>query len=507
MDKGEKNKLIDEIDRLKKRLAGKKHEIKDLRVSNLFLGSLFDGISEEIMVIDQDFNIIDANMAFLNRYDLQKIGILGKRCHEIEQRSWAPCKLGDMPCPVERARSTRERVEVTHSFKDAMGETKEFIIIIYPVVPEGKNIDYFIEITRDVTEYRRLITRLQASEKRFRAIFDTANDAIISTDKKQRILHFNSAAQKIFGYSSHEVIGKDLHLLIPQCSGDTNRYVQEFLERKNPNIIGRTKSMTGLRKNGEEFPIELSLSFLEMEGEITFTGIVRDVSKQQLMEWKLLQSERLAAVGQAVAHVAHEIRNPLMIIGGFSTQIKTNLYNEKDMHKLDMVLEEVTRLERLVANLGDFTKEYRLVKRPADINSVLKDVIKIMMGVCSPGKYRFKAILSNSLEEIECDPDKLKQVFINIISNGIEAMQDGGVVSISTERIDSGVEIRINDEGVGIPNEDLQRIFEPFFTTRERGSGLGLSISYKLIEAHDGDIWASSSPGKGTTFIIQLPDA
>jgi two-component system sensor kinase FixL len=244
-----------------------------------------------------------------------------------------------------------------------------------------------------------------------------------------------------------------------------------------------------------------------MEGKTTFTGIIRDVSRQQQMEWKLLQSERLAAVGQAVAHVAHEIRNPLMIIGGFSNQIKMNIDNNKDIKKIDMVLEEVARLERLVANLADFTKEYRLVKRPADINTVIKDVLKIMTGVCSPEKYQFTALLSKEVEEIECDPDKLKQVFINIISNGIEAMHDGGVISISTEQIHKGVEIRINDEGIGIPDEDLQRIFEPFFTTRERGSGLGLSISYKLVEAHDGDIWASSNPGKGTTFIIQLPAA
>jgi len=132
-------------------------------------------------------------------------------------------------------------------------------------------------------------------------------------------------------------------------------------------------------------------------------------------------------------------------------------------------------------------------------------VVKIMTGVWPDERYFFKKMLSKELCEINCDPDKLKQVFINIISNGLEAMQEGGTISISTEKIPRGIEIRINDEGVGIPNDQIQRIFEPFYTTRESGSGLGLSISYKLIEAHNGDIWAISNPGKGSTFIIQLP--
>jgi len=110
------------------------------------------------------------------------------------------------------------------------------------------------------------------------------------------------------------------------------------------------------------------------------------------------------------------------------------------------------------------------------------------------------------VREISCDPDKLKQVFINIISNGFEAMADGGFITVSSKRVADGIEIRITDAGVGIPEESLAHIFEPFYTTRERGSGLGLPISYKIIEAHDGDISAMSEPGRGTTFIIRLPE-
>jgi two-component system sensor kinase FixL len=501
----EQLKLTEEMERLREIVSQKEQEIENLKIENLFLGTLFDGINEEILVLDPDFRIKDANKAFLKRYKLRKSDVLGKKCYEVKQRSKAPCGSENKPCALVRAKETGERVETTYYQEGAEGEMNELFMIMYPLKLRGKKIKYFMEIARDVTEYRKLIRDLQASEERLWAILDTATDAVLSIDENHRIILYNNAARRIFGYTREEVMGEDLNLLIPPKYGDHRQYVRRFLETKESEIVGKTISLTGRRKNGEEFPIELSLSFLEMAGVITFTAIIRDMSVHQQLEKKLLQSERLAAVGQAAAHVAHEIKNPLMIIGGFSNQIRQRLEDEKDLQKLELILEEVRRLEGLVANLGDFTKEYRLVKRHANINSVLMDVLEIMQGVCSPGKYEFKQFLSAGVEEINCDPDKLKQVFINIISNGLEAMTAGGSISVSTEGLPNGIEVRIADEGTGIPEEDLEHIFEPFYTTRETGSGLGLSISYKIIEAHGGEIWADSSPGKGTSFIIQLP--
>ena len=496
-----------EIQRLKNLLTRKNREIKQLKKINLSLSSIYDGISEEIMVIDQDFSITDVNRAFLEKCGLNKKDVIGVKCNELKQRRWVPCLSENCTCPADQAASTGKAVEMTHSYEDEKGEIHEHITIMYPLKPDDEEIKYFLEITRDVSEYKHLILRLQRSEKRFKAILDTATDAIISIDEDHKIILFNNAAQKIFGYSGHEAIGKDLSIIIPPGFGRHKNHLNRFLEKRDSGIIGKTISLKAIRKNGEIFPVELSLSVLEMGGKSTFTAIIRDVTEQRLLESKMLQSERLAAVGQAVAHVAHEIKNPLMIIGGFSNQIKSSLDTEKDLNKIGMVLDEVTRLERLVANLGNFTKEYRLVMRSADINSVIGDVVKIMAGFYPSEKYEFTIDLCDELNEITCDPDKLKQVFINIISNGLEAMQDGGTITISTEKIPDGVEIKINDRGTGIPAEELKNIFEPFYTTREEGSGLGLAISYKLIQAHGGDIWAQSTPGKGTTFIIQLPDS
>lgn len=505
-EKSTLEKFSKEVDRLKKRLTKKERELKNAQIASLCLGSLFDGMDEEILILDQELMIIDVNQAFLKQYDLIKKDALERACYEIKDRTCIRKHSNDGTCPVEIAKKTGQKVETTHSYVDEKGEGKELVVILYPIQEKDKKGTYFVEITRDVTEYRNLLEKVRGSEKIYRAVLDTATDAIISIDESHNIILFNQAAQKIFGYSAQEIIGKRLDTIIPQRYGDHKKYVQRFFKKRNKDFFSVKRSLTALRRHGEEFPIELNLSLLEMDGQRTITGIIRDLSRQHQMEGRLLQSTRLAAVGQAVAHVAHEIKNPLMIIGGFTSQIRANMEDDANIRKLDMVLEEVKRMENLVAHLGDFTKEYHLMKRPADINAVLRDVIKIMNGVYSHTKqYHFKERLSDNIGEIHCDPDKLKQVFINIITNGIQAMRDGGTLSISTEKIEEGVEIRINDEGIGIPESDLQYIFQPFFTTREKGSGLGLSISYKLIEAHDGDIWAVSQQGKGTTFFIQLP--
>jgi two-component system sensor kinase FixL len=494
-----------QLAQLRKAVARQKKLIEDLKVDNLFLETLFDGIDEEIMVLDLDYRILNVNKSFLEKHGIDKKDALGRRCFEVTYHAEKPCNRENFLCPLERAMQTRKRVEVTHRPEDGNDGTKEIIRIMYPLIVGEGEIKYFVEISRDVTEYRRLIRKFQTSEKKFKDILDTARDAILSIDENQKIMLFNNAAQRIFGYSSEEVLGKDLSILIPARYADHRRFVRHFLEKEAPRIIGETLSLTALKKNGEEFPIQMGLSYLKMDQGITFTAIIRDVSEQKKLEENLLRSERLAAVGEAVAHVAHEIKNPLMIIGGFSHQIRTSLDDPKAIQKLDMIYEEIGRLEKLVANLGDFTKEYRLVKRVTDINSVIRDVLKIMEGIYQREKYTLKEELSPDLEEIRCDPDKLKQVIMNIIANGVEAMEGEGGITISTANVPGGVEIRISDTGIGIEEDKLLHIFEPFYTTREKGSGLGLAISYKIVEAHKGDIWVGSNPGEGATFVIRLP--
>ncbi|MBW1997909.1 MAG: PAS domain S-box protein [Deltaproteobacteria bacterium] len=501
----EYERIARDRDRLKLILERKEAELKELQTKSLFLDALYESSGEEILVIDPEFTIRGANRTFLNRYGLSKEAAVGKKCYEVKERSANPCVVNDRFCPLVVARKMGKKVEITRSRRVPGGEKRHLIQIMYPIRTGGNVFEYFLEISRDVTDYKRLAKEFRASEKRFRAILDTATDAIVVIDDARRIALFNNGAEKIFGYGREEVIGAKLDLLIPPQAGDQYEFLRSFLDKKISQAPGRTLHLEAARKGDGPFPAEVSISSLEMAGFGNFTFIIRDVSDQRRLEKKLLQAERLAAVGDSAAHVVHELKNPLMIIGGFSRHIKNSLRDEKDLEKMEMILDEVRRLEKLVADLGEFTRQYRLSKKRVNINGLMRDVLSIMSGLHPGGKYEIQESFDPEIDLVSCDPDRIKQVLMNIISNAFEAMAKGGVLSAYTKKKPRGVEIGVSDTGRGMSAQELKHIFEPFYTTRKKGSGLGLSISYKIIEAHGGEISALSFPGRGTTFIIHLP--
>ncbi len=484
---------------LKKEIRTKEEETEMLKQRAFFFQNLFDRIEEEIIIINKDFVIQDANKSFLDHYNLSKENATGKKCYEIIHNNNTPCR-----CPIKTCNKTKGKIRSTYH-EHNVDKDKRHFTVMYLLQAQKHMPECFVVISRDITEYYKVIKKLKASEKRFRAILDTATDAILSINSDHKIVLFNNAAQEIFCWSRKEIIGKDLRILIPEKYGNLRKLIKNLLKTKKSGTRGKTISVTALRKTGEEFPADISLSFYETDSEPNLTAIIRDMTEHKEMEKKLLQTERLAAVGQAVASVAHEIRNPLMIIGGFSKQIRNNTTEEQTIKKLDMMIEEVQRLETLVCDLRDFTKEYKLLIRPASINATILDVLKIIRSLYPADKYIFETDLDQGTAETNCDPDRLKQVFMNIIINGIEAMKDGGKITIRTIKKDSHVEISIQDTGAGINEENLMHIFEPFFTTRSNGSGLGLAISYRIVQAHKGEIRAFSNPGRGTTFLIKLP--
>ena len=244
-------------------------ERSGIRQSNPFLEAIFDGISEEIMVIDRNGSIQDVNKVFLNACGLPREKVIGKKCYAIRAMSGTLCQIGTQHCPLEKARETGERVELTHRYSATGGDQRELSRIMYPISAAGKSGQYFVEISTDVTEYRNLIRNLKSAKQRFSTILNTATDAIISIDKHHKIVLFNNAAQKIFGYTGEEILNKDLNILIPHQYGDHYRFVRRFLETKTPKVMGKNLKLTAFRKSGEEFPIELGLSFYETEEDIT----------------------------------------------------------------------------------------------------------------------------------------------------------------------------------------------------------------------------------------------
>jgi two-component system NtrC family sensor kinase len=226
---------------------------------------------------------------------------------------------------------------------------------------------------------------------------------------------------------------------------------------------------------------------------------------------ELLHKERLASMGQLAAGVAHEINNPLGTILLFSSV----LYNETDEDDpkrgdLKMIVDETNRCKNIVADLLNFARQQEVLAQDVDLNALIDQVVEAARKQPMFAEVAFDLQLAPELPVIQADPAQLQQVFINLINNAAEAMENGGVIALTSRPIDgSAVEIAVSDTGCGIPEESLGRLFTPFFTTKAlgKGTGLGLSIVYGIIKMHKGKIVVRSAIGQGTTFIITLPAA
>jgi signal transduction histidine kinase len=264
--------------------------------------------------------------------------------------------------------------------------------------------------------------------------------------------------------------------------------------------------MLATRKNGETFPATISFSESDIDGLLYFTGIVRDLTETKALQEKLTKSERLAALGQVVAEITHEIKNPLMMIGGFANQLIQETREDKSLKKLNIITEEVSRLESLLEDLRDLYLPKALNIEEIDVNSLVREVYSLVRSDCEGKKIKAEIMTENKPVIVEADRSRLEQVLLNLIKNSMEAMENGGNLSVQPKLIGDKVEITIADDGTGIPEDDKEKIFSPFFTTKKHGTGLGLSISRNIIEENEGSsLTLKSEKGKGTVFKITMP--
>jgi signal transduction histidine kinase len=237
-----------------------------------------------------------------------------------------------------------------------------------------------------------------------------------------------------------------------------------------------------------------------------FTAIVRDLTETKALQERINRSERLAALGQVVAEISHEIKNPLMMIGGFARQLAKESRDEKNLTKLNLIVSEVQRLESLLKEMRDFYLPRPLELKDVDINALLKQVHDLIKEDCKKRSIRLEFKTDREEIFVEADRARLEQVLLNLAKNALEAMEQGGKISFASGLKQGVVEISISDEGVGISEEEKGKVFSPFYTTKRQGTGLGLSICKRIIEDHPGtSLSFTSEKGRGTTFIIMMP--
>jgi len=349
-------------------------------------------------------------------------------------------------------------------------------------------------------------------EQRLSALIDSAMDAIVSVDADQRVIIFNRAAERIFGWSAAEVTGKPLDLLIPQRYREAHRqHVSRFGETgASSRTMQSPGTLYGLRSNGEEFPIEATIAHTAVGGEKIYTVILRDITQRLYSEAALIRNEKLATAGLMAGTIAHEINNPLESLSGAVYLLKNETLGDNAARLIDVLEQEVARLTRIAQQTLGFYRETPEAI-PVNIRRVLDDIIAF---------YRRKLEAKQTAVEFGGDasaeilgfPGELRQVFSNLIINAVDAMPVGGKLSVSiaaTNGASPGVCVQVRDNGKGIPPHIAERMFQPFFSTKhEKGTGLGLWVSKALVEKHGGNIVFTSSTSDhdhGTTFAVFLP--
>jgi two-component system sensor kinase FixL len=339
-----------------------------------------------------------------------------------------------------------------------------------------------------------------------KAAVENTNEAFVTIDQDHTVIFFNRTAEKIFGYSHNEVIGHDLDLILgPRCHENHRQAVARYLRTRNPTLIGHETEFVATRKNGETFPAAISFSVSQIAGRLFFTGIVREMTEKKALEEQILKSERLAVLGQVVAEISHEIKNPLIMIGGFARQLTKTAQDDKTRSKLNIIAEEVQRLENLLEELSDLYRPTEPTMERININDLLHEIYSLTKADCQARNIQLKLDIPEGPLFVEGDRGRLKQVFLNLVKNGIEAMKQGGNLSLRSKLAEDTVQITISDEGLGIPKSVKEKIFTPFFTTKKQGTGLGLSITKRILDDHPGcSFTLVSQEGKGTTVKVAL---
>lgn len=358
---------------------------------------------------------------------------------------------------------------------------------------------------KDVTLYQQSVEELKRSKDNLKRAQSIAKMGHWDWDIRRSILFFSDAIYDITGQDPNGLnptFEAALRLVHPQDRMFLHESINQALLGKELDVEFRF-----LRKEGDVGVIHLLGTVLhDRDGEpIRLFGTCQDLTEKRKTEEILVRSEKLAVVGQLAAGFAHEIRNPLTALKGF-TQLLHAKSGDSDKRYYEIMLSEMGRISNIVDELLLLAKPQAYEMRPVAIEALLRDVIELMGPQATIQDTEIFADLSQA-SWVNCEPNQLKQVFVNVIKNGIEAMPDGGILTVRVQRGDFNLRVEFKDQGLGIPQETLSKLGEPFYTTKDGGTGLGLMVSQKILATHKGQMRISSEVGSGTTVCIELPMA
>lgn len=536
-----------------------------LVVSERRARALFEGIEDAVFVHAPDGRILDVNPAACRLLGYSREELLAMRTSDVdapefaagyEERLQSQLTHGHLSCEGRhRAKDGRTiPVEINSSmilFDDQRAVLAVIRDITERIALEETRREFAESQLRSARDIEAKNLALITSEARYRQLTEGCLDAVVVADSRGTISLFNPAAEKIFGYHAAEVLGQSIGRLMPDAFSDIDgRGFEAALRSRQPSIVGRTVELQGRRKGGDAFPLELSLSAIELAGELQFIGSIRDQTERQRMRAMLAQSEKLASIGLLSAGVAHEINNPLAYVANNLAVLERDMKSVLEMiavyesthgalaaaapealHSVEELSDEldwpyvrenlgrmlartregVQRVANIVQNLRGLARTSPPKMESAAIPDLLESALEMIRGRLRRHNIEFVAEHGN-LPRITCVPSQISQVILNLLINATQAVEasgrpEGGRIRFVTGLSDDMVSLAIYDNGCGIPPESLHQLFDPFYTTKSvgEGTGLGLSISHGIVTGHGGRIEVESPPGQETCFRVLLP--
>jgi len=386
---------------------------------------------------------------------------------------------------------------------------------------DGGELRAFGQTLYDITARKAAESALARSELHLRSILATIPEAMIVIDEQGAILSFSAAAERLFGWSEAEVAGHNVAMLMP--SPDRERhddYLAHYMATGERRIIGIGRIVSGLRRDGSVFPMELAVGEAASEGHRIFTGFIRDLSEQQRAELRLkeLQSElihvsRLSAMGTMASTLAHELNQPLAAITYYMEGARDLLADpEADIRDLlaealEETAQEALRAGNIVRRLREFVARGEVEKRVENLHHLIDEASRLALIGSRERGIRTFFKLEPTVKNVLVDRVQVQQVLVNLLRNAVEALAGCAIcdLTISTAHENGGmVRVSVADTGNGISEEMLTQLFEAFATSKEQGMGLGLSICRTIVEAHGGRIWVEQRPSSGTIFHFTL---
>jgi two-component system cell cycle sensor histidine kinase/response regulator CckA len=364
---------------------------------------------------------------------------------------------------------------------------------------------------------------LVESELQKTALLESALDCIVEMDHLGRVVEWNPAAERVFGFSRMEVLGRDMaSLIIPETFRERHRRgLADYLVTGHGVILNRRLEMTAQRADGTEFPVELTISRLTRGEPPVFVGFIRDVTESQLAQEQLRQSQKMEAIGQLSGGVAHDFNNILTVVQGNASLLSALVEHEEAPELVQEIVLAVERGASLTRQLLMFSRKQVLHPTDISLSEVARNMTRMLERLLG-ADIILRSDLPSNLPLVRADSGMMEQVLLNLAVNARDAMPDGGqlVIATSAKKVEARrvkenpertpglrVSLTVSDTGTGIPPDVLARIYEPFFTTKPagKGTGLGLSTVYGIVKQHNGWIEVATILGRGTSFEIFLP--